>query len=157
MTHNHIRNTFKGKIGFQFRNNILIPTRYIFEKPRRDPIGLFLTISIVSLTWLEMDFRTHWCAVYPSKRLLSTAKDYGKTCAASGGDWCTKSNSSNRTRIKYPQNYGTSSNRYMCTDSKCLFQDNPQKPIKFAIYYYFYFTFIIIFFYERTKQSCMFL
>jgi len=91
------------------------------------------------------DFRTHWCAVYPSKKPQSTARDYGKTCEASGEDWCTKSNS-NKTHTKYPQNYGTSSNRYMCTDSKSLFfKDNPQNlsnlqsiiTILFLLYIFF--------------------
>jgi len=97
--------------------------------------------------WLDFffDFRTHWCAVYPSKKPQSTARDYGKTCEASGEDWCTKSNS-NKTHTKYPQNYGTSSNRYMCTDSKSLFfKDNPQNlsnlqsiiTILFLLYIFF--------------------
>lgn len=99
-------------------------------------------------------FRTHWYAVYPSKRLPNTVRDYGKTCVASGEDLCTKSNSNNRTRIRYPPNYGTSSNRYMCTDSISFFEDNPQKPIKFAIYdFYIIITIIIIFYYERTKHN----
>ncbi|KAL5234043.1 hypothetical protein ACI65C_001453 [Semiaphis heraclei] len=74
-------------------------------------------MGITHHTGCTAPIRTHWCAVYPSKKLQSTARDYGKTCEASGEDWCTKSNS-NKTHTKYPQNYGTSSNRYMCTDSK---------------------------------------
>jgi len=119
-----------------------------FKHISKAPPHTLVTSNRFVSTWLTgffFDFRTHWCAVYPSKKPQSTARDYGKTCEASGEDWCTKSNS-NKTHTKYPQNYGTSSNRYMCTDSKSLFfKDNPQNlsnlqsiiTILFLLYIFF--------------------